>query len=180
VGLLAGLVAVVLLGGLIGTAVANDWFGSGGQSGRTTVEAGPKKAAKPPQTSAQQPPPTQTTTTPPTQPPTPRQQAVSSGQIDWSSAGQLVINYYNGFSNPESAWQMLSPTAQAVYGSLPAFEQHWGQYKSVSASNATGVTPNSDGSVNVPVDVTTDGSSSHKTVRVVQENGQLLIDGDTR
>jgi serine/threonine protein kinase len=177
IGLLAGLLAVVLLGGLIGTAVANDWFGSGEQSGKTTAAAGPTSngTAQPAQPNS----PSQSTReSAPTS--EPRQQAVTSGQIDWSSAGQLVINYYNGFSNPTAAWQMLSPGGQAAYGSQQAFAQHWGQYKSVSASHATGVTPNSDGSVNVPVDVVTDGSSAHKTVRVVQQNGQLLIDGDTR
>jgi hypothetical protein len=47
------------------------------------------------------------------------------------------------------------------------------------------VTPNQDGSVNVPVDVTYTGSDGaarpeHKVLKVIIENGKLAIDSDGR
>ncbi|MGH3856361.1 MAG: serine/threonine-protein kinase [Pseudonocardiaceae bacterium] len=108
----------------------------------------------------------------------------NSRPIAWSDAGQLVIDYYNGLDNPASAWQLLSPTAQAVFGTESQFQSHWSQYSSVSARNAFGVTDNSDGSVRVPVDVTyTTGGTTQvikQALRVTRLNGRLLIDSDPR
>jgi serine/threonine protein kinase len=116
--------------------------------------------------------------------PTPPQvQRVDHSQpIAWSDAGQLVIDYYNGLNNVSSAWQLLSPTAQAVFGSESAFQTHWSQYSSVSARNAFGVTDNPDGSVRVPVEVTynTGGTAQvvKRALRVIRVDGHLLIDSD--
>lgn len=108
----------------------------------------------------------------------------NSRPIAWSDAGQLVIDYYNGLDNPASAWQLLSPTAQAVFGTESQFQSHWSQYSSVSARNAFGVTDNPDGSVRVPVDVTyTTGGTTQmikQALRVTRLNGHLLIDSDPR
>ena len=127
------------------------------------------------------------TPAPPPPPPPPANQPVQSeGSIDWSSAGQLVIDYYNGLSNPSSAWQLLSPTAKAAFGNSEAqFAEYWGQYSSVSAQDANGVSDNPDGSVTVPVTVTynTEGGGQQverQQLRVVRVNGQLLIDSDPR
>ncbi len=104
--------------------------------------------------------------------------------IAWSNAGQLVIDYYNGLDDLSAAWQLLSPRAQAVFGDERAFRAHWGQYSSVSARNASGVTDNPDGSVNVPVEVTYHTGDSAQVVkrelRVARLDGQLLIDSDPR
>jgi hypothetical protein len=104
--------------------------------------------------------------------------------IGWSDAGQLVIDYYNGLSNASSAWQLLSPTARAVFGGESDFQSHWSQYSSVSARNAFGVTDNPDGSVRVPVDVTytTGGTATviKRALRVTRLDGHLLIDSDPR
>jgi serine/threonine protein kinase len=104
--------------------------------------------------------------------------------IGWSDAGQLVINYYNGLDNPSSAWQLLSPTAQAVFGNESDFQSHWSQYSWVSARNAFGVTDNPDGSVRVPVDVTYHTAGGDQVVkrvlRVTRLDGHLLIDSDPR
>jgi eukaryotic-like serine/threonine-protein kinase len=107
-----------------------------------------------------------------------------SQPIGWSDAGQLVIDYYNGLDNPSSAWRLLSPTAQAVFGNEADFRSHWSQYSSVSARNAFGVTDNPDGSVRVPVDVTYHTGDSAQVVkrvlRVTRLDGHLLIDSDPR
>ncbi len=117
--------------------------------------------------------------------PTPSQvQPVSQGSIGYSEAGWLVINYYNGLKDLQSAWKLLSPTARATFGSEQNFQAHWSQYASVSARNANGVTPNPDGTVNVPVDVTYTTAIGEQTVkqhlRVTRLDGGLLIDSDPR
>jgi serine/threonine protein kinase len=116
---------------------------------------------------------------------TPSGPAPVQGPINWSQAGQLVIDYYNGMGNPQSTWEMLSANLRSAFGDLQAFRQYWGQFKQVSARNARGVTPNADGSVNVPVDVTYTGADGttrpeHKTLKVIIENGRLAIDSDGR
>lgn len=107
------------------------------------------------------------------------------GPINWSQAGQLVIDYYSGIDKPEARWEMLSANLRGAFGDQAAFRQHWAQFKQVSARNARGVTPNADGSVNVPVDVTYTGQDGaarqeHKTLKVIIENGKLAIDSDGR
>jgi eukaryotic-like serine/threonine-protein kinase len=108
----------------------------------------------------------------------------SQGSIAWRDAGQLVIDYYNGLNNVPAAWQMLSPTARAIFDNEAGFRSHWSRYSSVSARNASGVTDNPDGSVTVPVDVVYDAGSGaqvvKRQVRVTQQDGQLLIDSDPR
>jgi len=117
--------------------------------------------------------------------PPPRVERVDHAQaIAWSDAGQLVIDYYNGLNNASSAWGLLSPTAQAVFGDASRFQSYWSQYSAVSARNAFGVTDNPDGSVRVPVDVTyTTGGTERvlkRALRVSRLNGHLLIDSDPR
>lgn len=128
---------------------------------------------------------TTTTTPPPTTTPSapPVGQAPSTGEIDFHNAGQLIVNYY-GAGSAASRFAMLTPGAQAAFGGAAAFDQYWGQFSQVSSAHAIGVTKNADGSVNVPIDVTyTTGTGAdehttqaHKVLRVVQENGSLLID----
>jgi hypothetical protein len=122
---------------------------------------------------------------PPSSSPPPQVQRVDHAQpIAWSSAGQLVIDYYNGLDNPAAAWQLLSPTARASFGSESAFRAYWSQFSAVSARNAFGVTDNPDGSVTVPVDVTYHtGEQAHvvkRKLRVTRLDGRLLIDSDPR
>jgi serine/threonine protein kinase len=107
------------------------------------------------------------------------------GPINWSQAGQLVIDYYNGMDNPQLTWEMLGRGGRAAFGSQPAFEQYWKQFKQVSARNARGVTANPDGSVNVPVDVTYTGADGatrqeHKVLHVIIDNGRLVIDSEAK
>jgi eukaryotic-like serine/threonine-protein kinase len=123
--------------------------------------------------------------TSPTKTPPPQVEQVDHVQpIAWSDAGQLVIDYYNGLNDLSTAWSLLSPTAQATFGSESGFRSHWAQYSSVSARNAFGVTDNPDGSVKVPVDVSYNNGGNTEVVkrilRVTRLNGHLLIDSDPR
>lgn len=116
---------------------------------------------------------------PPTTEPAPPQ--VSDGDpIEYSPAGQLVIDYYTGLDNLDSAWAMLSPRARTSFGDQDGFRAYWSQYSQVSARNAQGVTTNDDGAVTVPVDVTYDGRSEHRELRVTRLGGRLLIDSEAR
>jgi serine/threonine protein kinase len=108
-----------------------------------------------------------------------------SGPIDWSQAGRLVIDYYSGATNPQATWAMLSDKGRAAFGDEQKFQQYWAQFKDVSARNARGVTPNPDGSVNVPVDVTYTGQdgatrAEHRVLQVVIQQGRLAIDSEAR
>jgi hypothetical protein len=142
---------------------------SGGSAGQQGAHAAGQPAATPT----------------PVLPPAPQVQRVDHAQpIGWSDAGQLVINYYNGMNDVSTAWQLLSPAAQATFASEADFRSYWSRYSSVSARNAFGVTDNTDGSVQVPVEVTYNNGDNAQVVkralRVTRLNGQLLIDSDPR
>jgi len=108
----------------------------------------------------------------------------AGGPIGYSQAGQFVIDYFGDVQNAAGRWAMLTPHAQALFGGQDAFNQYWAGFTDVSSSDAIGVTPNADGSVNVPVNVTytTDAGpkTEHKTVRVTRVAGQLLIDSEAK
>ncbi|MGH3936212.1 MAG: protein kinase domain-containing protein [Pseudonocardiaceae bacterium] len=172
-GVLAGTILAVLA---VAGAAAMLTGGSSAEQG--TLPAGPTAAAP----AAPGPP-----VSPPVAIPVPPQVRPvdhSQGSIAWRDAGQLVIDYYNGLHDLPAAWRMLSPAARASFGSEPDFQLHWSRYSSVSARNASGVSDNPDGSVTVPVDVAYDTANGTQVVkrqlRVVQLEGQLLIDSDPR
>jgi serine/threonine protein kinase len=191
-------VVVVIAAGLIVLALLNN--------GNTP---GPIASSNPPATSAGQQPPAatttaQTTTSATTPSTTPSSSSSSSssttttttgqssvtndptgGPIDFGQAGQLVINFYDQGNGPGGNWGMLSPNAQALFGSQDAFNKYWANYSNVVANTAQGVSANPDGSDNVPVDVTytPNGQAAvtqHKNIKVIRHNGQLYVDGDTR
>jgi eukaryotic-like serine/threonine-protein kinase len=170
-GVLAGAVLAMLA--FAGVGVLLSQGSSGGQGAHSVGQAATSVPASAP------------APTPAVVPPPPQVERVDHSQpIGWSDAGQLVIDYYNGLNNPSSAWQLLSPTAQAVFGTESDFQSHWSQYSSVSARNAFGVTDNPDGSVRVPVEVTynTGGNAQvvKRALRVTRLDGHLLIDSDPR
>ncbi|MGH3773851.1 MAG: serine/threonine-protein kinase [Pseudonocardiaceae bacterium] len=172
-GVLVGAILAVLA--FTGAGVLLSKGSSGAPSARS---AGPAATSVPAAAPARTPAPAVTS-------PPPQVQRVDHAQpIGWSDAGQLVIDYYNGLDNVSSAWRLLSPTAQAVFGDESAFRSHWSQYSSVSARDAFGVTDNPDGSVRVPVEVTyTTGGTAQvlkRALRVTRLDGHLLIDSDPR
>jgi serine/threonine protein kinase len=166
VGLLTGAVLAVLVFTGIEALLSG---GSAGQQGAHAVGQAAAPAATP---------------TPVLPSPSQVQRVDHAQPIGWSDAGQLVINYYNGMNDVSTAWQMLSPTAQAAFAGESGFRSYWSHYSSVSARNAFGVTDNSDGSVRVPVEVTYDNGTDTQVVkralRITRLNGRLLIDSDPR
>jgi serine/threonine protein kinase len=164
VAVIAGLVLVCALAGIITAMIISSSGERGGVASPPPSTAPPTSAPR--SSSPAAPPPVQ-------------------GPIDWSQAGQLVIDYYSGMNDPATTWQMLSANLRKAFGDQNAFAQYWGQFKQVSARNARGVTPNQDGSVNVPVDVTYTGKDGatrpeHKVLKVIIEQGRLAIDSDGR
>jgi eukaryotic-like serine/threonine-protein kinase len=166
--MLVAIAAVVVLATVVTTLMLNNSPDDGGN---------PRQAGPPPSSvsSTTNPPTTTSTST------TPKPQPIPPGAaINFSQAGQKVIDYYGTFTNPAARWEMLSSNAKNLFGGQEAFNQYWAKYTDVSSRNANGVTKNQDGSVNVPVDVTyTQNGSSQQTkrqVRVTRENGQLVID----
>jgi eukaryotic-like serine/threonine-protein kinase len=126
----------------------------------------------------------QPTTTSSTPAAPPVGQAATSGTIQYSPAGQRVVDFY-GSAPAATKWAMLTPGAQAVYGTEQDFAAYWSQYSLVNIGAANHVTPNPDGSVQVPIAVsfkTAGGQAVNITpsLRVVMENGALLIDANTK
>ncbi len=167
-GVLVGVILAVLALAGVGTFLAG---GSTGQQG--TPPAGQATTSAPAAPPAG--PPAATPASPQVQP-----VDLTQGSIAWRDAGLLVIDYYNGLDDPSAAWQLLSPAARATFGGESGFRSHWSQYSSVSARNASGVTSNPDGSVNVPVDVSYDAGVVKRELRVTRLDGRLLIDSDPR
>jgi serine/threonine protein kinase len=107
-----------------------------------------------------------------------------AGPIDYSQAGTLVIDYFGDLPAGAKRWAQLSPHAQAQFGGLDGFNEYWAGFKDVYSENATGVRPNADGSVTVPVDViyVTDAGQNtvHKEMRVTRVGGKLVIDSEAK
>ncbi|HJP73543.1 MAG TPA: serine/threonine-protein kinase [Pseudonocardiaceae bacterium] len=187
--LLIGAIVLVLVVAGVGIILANSGGGSGTGQNQAGVGGGQS-------TSNQQVPPAGHTSTgnkpsnSSTAPSSPGDSSattvVSSGQIDWSAAGQKVLAFYSTnvlVGDATQGWNMLSTAAQRVYGSEAAFAAYWGQYQQVSSSGEHPVNPNSDGSVQVPAAVVFGPHGTSQTaqlsLRVVEVGGQLLLDGDT-
>jgi serine/threonine protein kinase len=102
-------------------------------------------------------------------------------QIDFSTAGRLLINYYGTSTSPQQRWAMLSPYGQHQFGSEDAFNQYWAQFPQVSSEKALVDGKNPDGSLQVSVTVRyAAGNAARKVLRVTMFNGQLLIDSDAK
>jgi serine/threonine protein kinase len=180
--------ALVLMGTLFTVLLLNNGNRDGGNNNAsdgttttTTQQAGPPQTGGRTPTEKESPSTSKDDSSTPSSPPNATQITPPPGtQIPFSSAGQLVINYYGDVQNSAGRFAMLSPYAQAQFGGVDGFNQFWSKYTAVSSENAHGVTPNADGSVTVPVDVTyttaAGPTTTHKTVRVSMYNGQLIID----
>ncbi|NKQ53166.1 serine/threonine protein kinase [Amycolatopsis sp. K13G38] len=104
-------------------------------------------------------------------------QTPNAGAVGFSQAGAVVDQYISA-AGGDAAWRLLTPAAQAVFGSQAQFQAYWTEhkingYRSIRADNGA----NADGSVDMYVDITGVGRPHW---RVVSTNGQLLIDADTR
>nr|WP_084022886.1 serine/threonine-protein kinase [Amycolatopsis thermoflava] len=104
-------------------------------------------------------------------------QTANTGSVDFGSAGQVVKAYLDGSGSPQ-AWGLLTPAAQAVFGSQQAFQQYWDEheiegYNSIRADKGA----NADGSADMSVSIDGVGRVSW---RVVNTAGGLRIDANTK
>jgi hypothetical protein len=190
--LLLGAVVLVLVVAGVGIWLASTSGSGGGQNeaGGGTSSTTSANQAVPPASSGKtstgntstQPSVVPDSATPPVPPST------TSGTLEYPPAGNKVLAFYstNVLTGAGAAqgWAMLSPSGQSYYGTEAQFATYWQQFTQISSAHETGLTTNSDGSVQCPADVTygpfSSSSTFHKNVRVVQVGGQVLIDGDTR
>ncbi|MFB9690403.1 serine/threonine-protein kinase [Amycolatopsis plumensis] len=167
--LFAGAGAAVVVVAVIVFLVLNS--GNGGSGGNQTA-----------QTPGNQP----TTGHSSTKPSTPSKSAApadlgktpSEGKIsDYGSAGRLLTD--NFYPNPENGWNLLTPAAQAVYGSQQDYQSYWaeqaGNIKGYKQARAEG-SPGSDGSLNLSMDL----NGVRRPYHIVMVGGQMLIDSNTR
>jgi eukaryotic-like serine/threonine-protein kinase len=183
-----GVVALLVMAGTIFTVLMlnnkDDNAGNGNNSQGTTQQQGGNPQTGGGSTSKEEEPPpesddsstTSTTTGAATQVAPP-----PGVFIDYSRAGQFMIDYYSSNTSAGERWAMLSPFGQAQFGSQDAFNQYWSQYPTVSSKEAHVDNANADGSREVSCTVTYGGgSSTRKTVRITEIDGQLRIDSDAR
>jgi hypothetical protein len=98
---------------------------------------------------------------------------------DYGAAGQRIIAF---FDDPEDSWAMLTPQAQAQFGSRDAFERYWKRKDIRGYHNARAYEEanNKDGSVDMRVMVDFGNGPRPIYFRVVNVGGTLLLDGDPR
>jgi serine/threonine protein kinase len=187
--LLIGAVVLVLVIAGVGIVLANinsgkDQNQAGGGSSQTSTN----QAAVPPAGRST----TGKTSTQPTTVPASASPSItpgtSTGTILFPPVGNKVLAFYSTsvlVTSPDQGWAMLSPSGRSYYGSEAQFAAYWQQFTQVSSAHETGLTTNSDGSVQCPADVTygpyKSSNTYHMSVRVIQDSGgQLYIDSDTR
>ncbi len=102
----------------------------------------------------------------------------SEGKItDYGQAGRLLTDSY--YPNPLGGWGYLTPAAQAVYGSQAEYQSYWTEHKGeLSGWKQAKAAPNSpdDGSLNLTMEL----NGTRRAYHIVQMNGQLLIDSNTK
>ncbi|MCA1656085.1 MAG: serine/threonine protein kinase, partial [Pseudonocardiaceae bacterium] len=148
----AGVALVVLAGTLVAVLALNSGRDPGTRQAGPPADGGSSEQRS--QSSPESPPSTSSS---------PAVMPNAGTQIGYSEAGVFVIDYYSDIENSARRWQMLSPNAQAVFGDEQGFQQYWAQYTHVTSNNANGVTPNPDGSLNVPLDVTYTSATGPRT-----------------
>ncbi|MFI5781446.1 serine/threonine-protein kinase [Nocardia sp. NPDC051570] len=115
-------------------------------------------------------------------------QTKSNGKANVSDAADMIDSFYSALVNQTAAtaWGMLTPAAQQVYGTQQAFVTYWTQnavtnYGGIEGARGNSST-NSDGSVDMSVSkVTAGGQSKPVALRVIiGSSGHPVIDSDTR
>ncbi|HEY3470045.1 MAG TPA: protein kinase [Amycolatopsis sp.] len=108
----------------------------------------------------------------------------SNGKVEWGPAGNKVIDFYKSVGNSGTAWALLTPDAQAVYGDEDQFAQYWASHPLSSYGGASAYKRSNepDGSVEIQVTLTFKGGGSvQNKVRVLDAGGgNLMLAGDTR
>jgi eukaryotic-like serine/threonine-protein kinase len=104
-------------------------------------------------------------------------QTPSEGKItDYQQAGQLLTDSY--YPNVEDGWGMLTPAAQAVYGSQAEYRAYWADPKNKLSGWKKAIADGSgpDGSLNLTMEL----NGVRRRYHIVQVNSQLLIDSNTK
>ncbi|MEV6904348.1 serine/threonine-protein kinase [Amycolatopsis sp. NPDC051372] len=170
--LLAGGAAAVVVIAVVVFLVLSS--GGGGDKGTST------QAGQQPQQSSSAPGPSSSAPSSSSAPPP----VASNGNVQWQPAGNAVVQFYGAVGdNPAAAWAMLTPAAQAPYGSLDAFTSYWSQHvlKKYKGASAYLGRNNPDGSVDIQINLTTDSGTAPKVVQVIAvQGGALMLNGDTR
>ncbi|SDM71735.1 serine/threonine-protein kinase [Allokutzneria albata] len=143
---------------------AGSGSGTGGASGGSGGGSGGSSSS-----SASSSSPAAPTTTPP------------DGTVELGQAGQLVVNYFVGSDDLQNRWNMLSPGAQAGWGSRAEFDNHWKQYPRMYSNTARGAGQDPDKAWRVSIQVTyAQGRTEQRIVRVTKIGGELKIDAVVR
>ena len=175
--LLLGVLALLVLVG--GTGYLLLGGGDGGdddtQAEESTSDTSPSEDATEEPT-AEEPSP-ETTEEPPTEEATSEEPAETEPPATSGDAETFVADYYSVLpSDTRAGWSMLSPDyqSQTTYGKYSGF---WRTIDSVSVEDTR---PGEDGSVDVDIVYTTDGSSEPETRRIYLEETEdgYLITGD--
>jgi hypothetical protein len=95
---------------------------------------------------------------------------------DFGQAGRLLTESY--YPNPGAGWGLLTPAAQAVYGSQQEYAAYWaGQRGAIEEyKKATVVGNGPDGSLNLTMEL----NGTRRAYHIVLVGGQLLIDSNTK
>lgn len=104
--------------------------------------------------------------------------AISERITDVSAAGQFMVDFFET-PGSERSWSMLTPAAQAVYGSQQAFAAYWNQHKITDSKSARADKGGPDGDGSITMYLTLNGGP-RPGWRIVKSGGQFLIDSDTR
>jgi serine/threonine protein kinase len=167
---IGAIVAAAVLGGLVATLLSTKAPDTNAQNQQGMV---PPTATI---TVGVTPPPASTSSSPPSS-----AASGNTGQVDWRSAGQLLVAYYGRDGGTQAMWNMLTPNAQQVFGSYSAFDQYWSQYNQVAGRHASRVSGDQDGGQHLTIDVDYgNGNQATRILRVVNQGGRLLIDSDAK
>jgi hypothetical protein len=97
---------------------------------------------------------------------------------DFQSAGTFLLSFFNDVGKTD-AWNMLTPAAQAVYGSEEEFASYWDQHEITNTKSAKADKggANADGSIDMNLTL---NDGPRPAFRIVKNGGQYLIDANTK
>jgi serine/threonine protein kinase len=97
---------------------------------------------------------------------------------DYSGAGNFLVAFFGDVGSPAS-WNMLTPAAQAVYGSQQAFSDYWDQHKITSSKQARADSGGSESDGSIIMNYTLN-NGPRSAFRMIKTGGVYLIDADTK
>ena len=112
-------------------------------------------------------------------------QTPSEGTVSSNAAIQQLENFYTnlivGRNAAAQSWDLLTPAAQAVYGSKDEFVNFWTTNGVTRYAQIQVVGENPDGSVDLSLATLSYGSTTKSMqLRFVMLDGQAKIDSDTK